>query len=146
MPNRRDVDALSAANFHVEIEGVDEVDVFSVAILDHTTAVIETDRGNDPITRKTPGRHRYGDIVLRRRWDGTNTWWDWRKAVVDGRVERRAGSIIILGATRARANEVGRFNFFEGWPSGWSLGPLDAGVDAPLVETLTVTVEKLERG
>jgi phage tail-like protein len=144
MPTRRDFDVISAANFRVEIEGVTQADFLSVEFLETLTAVMETKRGSEAAVRKSPGRHAYGDIVLRRRFDGDEALWKWRKLVLDGKVERRSGSVIITDG--AATDEIARFNFFEGWPCGWRLGRWDGAVDAPLVEEVRIAVERIERG
>lgn len=144
MPTRRDIDAIGHFNFKVEIEGVTQGPFIAVEMLESATAVIESKRGNDLWVRKTPGRHGYGNIVLRRAYTGDDTLWTWRKAVTDGKVERKAGSIIIADGTAE--GEITRFNFFEGWPCRWCLGTWDADSDGFLVEEIEITVEKIEKG
>jgi phage tail-like protein len=148
MPNRRPDDAIGSFNFRVEIEGVTQGPFIAVEFLQSVTKVIESKNGNNPIVHKTPGRHTYGNIVLRRVWVNDDALWNWRKAVTDGRIERKAGSIVILNALSGGQgdSEIGRFNFFEAWPCGWRLGPWDGNSDSTLVEEVEIAVEKVERG
>lgn len=148
MPNRRPFDAIGNFNFRVEIEGVTQGPFVTVEFLQSVTRVIESKNGNDPLIRKTPGRHHYGNIVMRRVWTGDDSLWIWRKAVTDGRAERKAGSVVILNALSGESaeSEIGRFNFFEAWPCGWRLGPWDGNSDAALIEEVDIAVEKIERG
>lgn len=144
MPTRREFDSIGSANFNVEIEGVTQGAFLSVDMLESTTAVIETRHGNELPVRKTPGRHRYTNIILRRGWTGDDALWLWRKRVTDGMVERKAGSIIITDGTAK--GEIARFNFFEGWPCRWRLGTWDANADGILIEEVEITVERIEKG
>lgn len=147
MPNRRSFDAIGGQNFNVEIEGVTEGPFIAVQFLKTTTAVVEMRSGNDAIVRKTPGRHSYGNIVLRRLWNGDDALWTWRKHVLDGQVTRKAGSVLIYNALAGTSgSEIARYNFFEAWPCGWQLGPWDAQTDGTLVEEVELAVEKIELG
>ncbi len=147
MPNRREFDTISSQNFRVEIEGVTQGPFIAVDVLEAETAVIESRSGNDPIVRKTPGRHHYANIVLRRAFTNTTELWDWRKMVLDGQIERKAGSIVLLDSRASQSGgEIMRYNFFEAWPCRYRIGPWDANSDAALVEEIEIVVEKIERG
>lgn len=148
MPNRRSFDAIGSQNFNVEIEGITEGPFIAVHFLNTVTAVVQTRSGNDPIVRKIPGRHSYGNIVLRRLWNGDDALWTWRKQVLDGEVSRKSGSVLIYNALAGSesGSEIARFNFFEAWPCGWQLGSWDALTDGTLVEEVEIAVEKIERG
>jgi phage tail-like protein len=143
MPNRRSDDPLDAFNFAIEIEGVTQGPVLAVDLLETSTAVMEHKRGNDILARATPGRHHYGRIVVRRAYTDNDELWQWRRAVSDGKLERKAGSIILLDGT---CKEVTRFNFFEAWPCRWRLSAFDANTDGYLVEEIEIVCEKIEKG
>ena len=70
--------------------------------------------GDDLLTRKRPGRTLYSNIVLTRGFTTNNELWNWYRAVADGRVERKAGSVIVPGDD---GSEILRYNFFEAWPA-----------------------------
>ncbi len=148
MPNRRPFDAIGGFNFRVEIEGVTQGPFLAVEFLDTHTTVIEHRSGNDLQMRKIPGRHHYSNIVMRRLWTNNSELWAWRKTVLDGQVERKAGSVIMLNAlaSDSPSAEISRYNFFEGWPCRWRLGTWDALADGSLVEEIEIVVEKIERG
>ncbi len=143
MPNRREHDHIGNFNFRVEIEGVTQGSFAEVSGLDSETEVVEYQDGDDIILRKRPGRTRYSNIVLKWGYSQSDELWKWRKAVVDGRVERKAGSIILMGDDGA--TEIGRFNFFEAWPCKWTFGPLDGQANETMIEVLELAVEKIER-
>ncbi len=142
MPNRREFDHIGNYNFKVEIEGVTVAAFQKVDGLDSITEVIEFQDGQDIVVRKRPGRTRYSNIVLTRGYTHSSELWEWRRSVVDGRVERKSGSIILCGDD---GSEIGRFNFFEGWPCRWSFGPLDGTGNATAIEIVEIAVEKIER-
>jgi hypothetical protein len=84
--------------------------VIAVDLVETSTAVMSHKRGNDLLVRAPPGRHHYGRITIRRAYTDDNAFWQWRRTVSDGKLERKAGSIILLDG---EAREVTRFNFFE---------------------------------
>lgn len=143
MPNRREFDHIGNYNFKVEIEGVTVGAFAEVSGLESETEVVEFQDGDDITLRKRPGRTIYANIVLKRGYTHSDELWNWRKAVVDGKVERKSGSVIVLDDA---GGEIGRFNFFEGWPCKWTFGPLIGKGNGTLVEEVEVVVEKVERG
>lgn len=139
----RGYDHIGNFNFKVEIEGVAAGQFKAVEGLGSETEVIEFGGTTDTIRRKRPGRHKYTDITLKKGFTNTDALWKWRKAVVDGMVDRRSGSIILCADN---GQEVMRYNFFEAWPTKWKGFTLDGkGADVD-VEELTITTEKIERG
>ncbi len=143
MPNRRDFDHIGNFNFKVEIEGVTQGAFSYVEGVESTTEIVEFKDGEDIIVRKRPGRTWYSNIILGRGFTNSEELWNWRKAVINGKVERKAGSIILSGDD---GSEIMRYNFFEGWPCRWSWGPLDGMDNGTAVEELEIAVEKIERG
>lgn len=145
MPNRREFDHLFNGKFQVEIEGV-TVGAFTacdglevrVDVVNFADASVD-----NVLVRKRPGRTQFSNIVLRRGQVNNTELWDWFKNVVDGKVERKSGSIIVLDDT---AKEIFRYNFFEGWPCRWK--SLEMRTDKPgaLVEEIEIAVELVERG
>jgi phage tail-like protein len=143
MPNRREHDHIGNFNFKVEIEGVTVGAFQEVSGLESITEVIEYQDGADIILRKRPGRTKYSNIVLKRGFTATDDLWTWRKAVVDGKVERKSGSIIIAGDD---ASEIMRYNFFEAWPCRWRSSMLDGKGHGVVIEEVEIALEKIERG
>ena len=64
--------------------------------MDSETEIVEFKQGNDMVVRKKPGRTTYANIVLERGYTATDDLWQWRKNIEDGKIDRRAGSVIIL--------------------------------------------------
>ncbi|HET7856161.1 MAG TPA: phage tail protein [Gaiellaceae bacterium] len=143
MPATQRNDPYKNFNFRVEIDGIGIAAFSEVSGLESETAVIEYRAGGDPNTvRKLPGVTKYRNIVLRRGITQDHELWNWRKTVVDGNVDRRNGSIILLDDER---NDVARWNFEEGWPCRWEASALNAGSNEVVIETLEIAHEGLER-
>ena len=115
----------------------------SVSGMDSETEIIEFKQGNDLIVRKKPGRTTYSNIVLERGYTATDDLWQWRKNIEDGKIDRRAGSIIILD--QDGQTEVARYNFYEGWPTKWNVPELDSDSSSMAIEKIEIAIEKVER-
>ena len=115
----------------------------SVSGMDSETEIIEFKQGNDLIVRKKPGRTTYSNIVLERSYTATDDLWQWRKNIEDGKIDRRAGSIIILD--QDGQTEVARYNFYEGWPTKWNVPELDSDSSSMAIEKIEIAIEKVER-
>ena len=141
-PPKRD-DPYKAFNFVVEIDGIARAAFSEVGGLESETAVIEYRVGGEPSTvRKLPGLTRYSNIVLRRGVTKDAELWNWRQTVVQGNVDRRNGSIILLDDD---GTEVVRWNFFHGWIAKWEGPTLNAKGNEVAIETVEIAHEGLER-
>ena len=143
MPNRREFDHLFNGRFKIEIEGVTQGAFTECGGLEVHVDVVEFNDGSDLRTRKRPGRPGVSNIVLRRGVVASTELWDWMKAVLDGKVERKAGSVIVCDDA---GGEIYRYNFFEGWPCRWKSLELRADTPGSLVEEIEIVVETIERG
>jgi phage tail-like protein len=143
MPNRRPHDHIGQFNFKVEIEGVTVGAFRNVEGLDSETEVVEYQDGDDIILRKRPGRTKYSNLTFKRGYVNTDELWQWRKKVIEGKVERKSGSVILCADD---GTEVMRYNFFEAWPCKWKGFSLDGKGNDVTVEEVEMAVEKIERG
>ena len=143
MPNRRAFDHIGNFNFKVEIEGVTTGAFRNVEGLDSETEIVEYQDGDDLILRKRPGRTKYSNVTLKRGYINNTELWEWRKAVIEGKVQRKSGSIILCADDGA---EIMRYNFFEAWPTKWKGFTLDSKGTDVNVEEMELAVEKIERG
>lgn len=143
MPNRRPFDHLISSRFIVEIEGVTQAQFSSFDGIETHTEVVTFVDGNDSLVRKRPGRTTYSNLVLKRGYINSEELWQWHKAVIDGRVERKSGSIIALADD---GSEIVRYNFFEAWPCRWKGFEFDAKKAGSLIEEIEIVVERVERG
>jgi phage tail-like protein len=143
MPNRRPHDHIGQFNFKVEIEGVTVGAFRNVEGLDSETEVVEYQDGDDIILRKRPGRTKYSNLTFKRGYVNTDELWNWRKKVIEGKVERKSGSVILCADD---GSEIMRYNFFEAWPCKWKGFSLDGKGNDVTVEEVEMAVEKIERG
>ncbi len=138
-----------AYHFLLEIQGVindNKVIVGgfkSVSGMDSETEIIEFKQGNDLVVRKKPGRTTYNNIVLERGFTATDDLFQWRKNIEDGKIDRRAGSVIILD--QDGQSEVARYNFYEGWPCKWNVPEMDSDSSSMAIEKIEIAIEKVER-
>jgi phage tail-like protein len=125
---------LRSANFLVEIDGIMRTRFISVNGLESDVDIIEEREGTDPRhSRKLPGPTHTQNLVLRWPTDDDRELNDWHQRVVDGQVDRRNGSIILLddaGTPRIR------WNFVSAWPAKWNGPSFDAEGDEIAIETI----------
>jgi phage tail-like protein len=142
MPNPSRNDPYKTFNFIVEIDGIRSAGFTECSGLATETTIIEYREGSDKGgVRKLPGMHKFTNITLKRGLTSNRDLWQWRKNIMDGEVDRRNGTIILLADDRT---EVARFNFRAGWPSKWEGPHLNAKASEVAIETLEITHEGLD--
>lgn len=142
MPTGARNDPYRHFNFIIDIEGIGSGAFSEVSGLDTDTDPVEYREGSEDITvRKLPGLRKYPNIVLKRGFTKDKSLWDWRKSVMDGKTQRKSGSIVLLNEAR---EEALRWNFHEGWPCKLQGPPLNAKTNEVAIETLEICHEGLE--
>jgi phage tail-like protein len=141
-------DPYSALHFHVVINGVfdDGATVqgsfAEVSGLDVEVEPIEYRNGSEDMTvRKVPGLKKFSNITLKRGVIGDLAFWKWITSVLDGRVLRADGTIVLLDENR---QAVMTWRFRRGWPCRWTGPTLDARANEVAMETLEICHEGLE--
>jgi phage tail-like protein len=130
-------------NFLVEIGGITRAAFQQVSGFDATVDTVEHREGGDNLTtRKLPGMTKYSNIVLKWGMTDDRELYDWHRRVVQGDIERKNGSIVLLNRKR---EEVARWNFSRAWPSKWDGPDLNAETSDVAIETLELVHEGLER-
>jgi phage tail-like protein len=129
-------------NFLVEIDGISIAAFCEVSGLVSETEVIEYRNGSDKTStvRKLPGLTKYANIVLKRGITQDNQLWNWRKAIEQGTIDRRAGAIVLLDDER---NPVKRWRFTEGWIAKFDGPDLNAKGNDVAIETVEIAHEGL---
>jgi phage tail-like protein len=142
MANR--VDPYRGFNFLVEMDGITQAGFQEVSGLDATTAAVDYRQGDDPnhVRKLAGGLNTYSPITLKRGITDSDELWKWRQTVIDGKTERKNGSIVLRDETGA---EKLRWNFSEAWPSKWTGPSLNATSTAVAVESLEITHEELKK-
>lgn len=132
-------------NFLLEINNVSYASFSDCSGLGSSTEVIEHPEGGNP-TKKLAGRTKYNNIVLKRGlFDPTNDdLYSWHQSVLNGTVERRDVSIVVLNLQGIEA--VVRWNLYEAWPIKWDGPELSAKGNEVAIESLELACERIERG
>ena len=137
------IDPFFNFNFLVEIDGITRAAFHEVSGLDSTIDVIEHREGGDNTTpRKLPGMTKHSNIVLKWGMTDDQELYQWHRDVVNGTVQRRNGSIVLLDRS---GQEVARWNFFKAWPSKWTGPSLTAEGNDVSIEQLELTNEGVVR-
>ena len=143
MPTGTRTDPYRGFNFLVEIDGITQAGFQEVSGLDASTDAVDYREGTDPNhVRKLSGLNKYSPVTLKRGITDTDELWKWRQTVIDGKTERKNGSIVLLDETGA---EKIRWNFSNGWPTKWTGPSFNSTSMAVAIETLEITHEELKR-
>jgi phage tail-like protein len=128
-------------NFLLEIENTSVAGFSEVSGINTETDIVEYREGSDVNTvRKLAGLRKVGNITLKRGFTQNNELWLWRKTVIDGLTERRAGAIIMLNEAREPAI---RWEFFEAWPNKYEGPALNATANEVAIESIEIALEDL---
>lgn len=137
-------DPYRAYNFKLDIAGVTEGHFTECSGLGVKVESIEyREAGNRQVVRHIPGQVDYAAVTLRYGLTDSRELWDWLTSAVQGRVERKNVSVIMLDAEGNQ--EVMRWNLVNAWPSEWLGAPLDAMTREVAIESLTLVYDSLER-
>ncbi len=130
--------------FLVEIQGFIVGGFSEVSGLQAETEVEMIEEGgvNDYV-HKLPKRTKYPNLVLKRGLADSDVLWNWFKDVVNGKITRTSGAIILLDL---EGNQKWRWNFKEAYPVKWVGPELKADSNLVAVETLELAHNGLEKG
>lgn len=137
------VDPYKNFRFLLEIDGITQAGFSDCSGFGSNVEVIEYREGGDAATvRKLPGKNSYPDITLK--WGVTDSreLYDWHRTALNGKVERKNGSIILLDDV---GQEKVRWNFFTAWPSKYDAPDFSGKGNDVAIDTLTISCERLER-
>ncbi len=138
-PKRQD--PYKAFNFIVELDGIQSAGFMECSGLSAEITVIEYREGSSNAPIKLPGLRKFSNITLKRGMTQSRDLWQWFKSILQGKIDRRNGSIVILADDRS---EVARVNFVSAWPCKWDGPHLNAKAGEVAIETLELTHEGLD--
>lgn len=146
MPNAKRDDPFRAYNFKLEIDGITRAGFRECSGLDAGTDAVDYREGNEKgnVARKLTGLNKYSNIVLKRGITDDHGLWDWRKTAIDGKTERKNGSIVLIDETGD--GEKVRWNFVNGWATKWTGPTFNATSNDVAIETLEIVHEGLSKG
>jgi phage tail-like protein len=144
MPVGERRDPYRSYNFLVELDGISRAGFQEASGLDSSQDPIDYREGNEKnlTVRKLPSMVKYSNITLKWGITSDSELWDWRKQAMDGKIERKSGSIVLLDDT---GEEQVRWNFREAWPTKWTGPTLNATGAEVAVETLEIVHEGVEK-
>jgi phage tail-like protein len=143
MADRDGKDPYRSYRFRVELDGVERAGFREASGLDFTQDPIEYREGPDALTaRKLPGLIKFSNIVLKWGISDDEELWDWRQQAMDGKIERKNGSIILVDDA---GEDKFRWNFREGWPTKWTGPTFNATGNEVAIESLEIAHEGLEK-
>jgi phage tail-like protein len=138
------VDPYRAYNFKLEILGMTEGHFTSCPGMGVKVHTIKYRQGGvSQELHHLPGPLEVSPITLRYGLTDSRELWQWFMSTVEGKVERKNVSIVLLGSDGA--SEVMRWNLINAWPSEWRGAQLDAMGHEAAIEYLTLVCDKLER-
>ena len=138
------VEPYRAYHFKLVINAVTEghfTECSGLAMKVHTIKYREA--GQNQTVHTMPGPIEYSDVTLRYGLTTSRELWDWFLQTVNGTVDRRNVSIVMLDI--AGVEEVMRWNLINAWPAEWRGAPLDALHQEVAIETLRLVYDRLER-
>jgi len=143
MPTGTKPDPYMNFQFLVEIDGITRAAFQQCSGFDSSIDVVEHREGGENTTvRKLPGMTKYSNIVLKWGMSDDQNLYQWHKAVIDGKIERKNGSIVLLDRA---GQEVARWNFVRAWPSKWDGPDFNAEGNDVAIETLELAHEGVSR-
>ena len=127
-------------NFKLEIDSINQAGFRECSGLDATSDPIDYREGNEKVytNRKLPGQTKYSNITLKWGITKDHTLWDWRKKTIDGKTERKNGSIVLMNES---GEEEVRWNFVNAWPTKWTGPSFNATANEVGIETLEIVHE-----
>ena len=147
-------DPIISQNFFLEIDGKVVTALISVSGLDVEVGVVKStqtgEKGQKQQVKFLGQTVEVPDLSLTRVAPAdvaNDPLWQWFTAVRQGGLagdragNRKNGSVVLYDAG---AQEVARFNFFNGWPSKISTDQLSVDGQDAVKETVTLVIERLE--
>ena len=137
------VDPFFHFNFRVEIDGISRGHFQQCNGFDSTVDVIEYREGGGNITpRKLPGLNKFGNIQLKWGMTDDQELYKWHRKVIEGKIERKNGSIILLDRA---GEEVARWNFEQAFPLKYDSPDLNAEGSDVAIEMIELAHEGVKR-
>ena len=138
------IDPYRNFNFKLEIQGVVEGHFTAVTGLGARIHPIRyREGGTSQVVRAIPGPVEYAEVTLSYGLTRSHDLWDWFTKGVEGAVERRNVSVIILDPKGV--DEALRWNLINAWPSEWSGAPLDALGREIAIEQVKLVFDSMNR-
>jgi phage tail-like protein len=120
MANGKQTDPFTAFRFTVEIDGVIEAGFSECSGLQVETEVEEVREGGvNHYIHKLPKESKHVNLTLKHGITASGTFWNWHKDVVNGKVQRKTVSVLLMDVL---GQETWRWSFQHAFPVKW-VGP-----------------------
>jgi phage tail-like protein len=141
-------DPLVAFKFGLEIEGKMSGFFTTVSGIGSESEIVEHKISNpetgETIIQKIPGRLAWTDVSLKRGVTSNIDVWEWRQAVVEGKIDDARTNCSIVAYNQGN-EEIARWNLESAWPSKVTGPEMDAGSQDYMVEEITIVHEGMVR-
>ncbi len=129
-------DPYKAYRFLVEIDGIIHAGFTEVSGLSIETEVETRREGglNNLVYHFAKGT-KYSNIVLKKGLTDEIQFWKWYQGVINGHIERKNGSIIILDD---EGYEAKSWNFSGAYPVKWEGAPFNATSSSVVIESIVL--------
>ena len=131
---RKLLDPFHSFNFFVEIEGLLVAGFSECSGLQVETEVQEyAEGGLNDYTHHFRGRTKYPPLILKKGLTLNNQLWRWHQGVIEGKVERKNGTIYLLDTTHI---PLLWWNFKKAFPTKWTGPELRANSSDVAIESV----------
>ena len=136
-------DPYTSFQFLVEIDGLVVAGFFEVTGLQAETQIEDYREGgvNDYV-HKLPKETTYPNITLKKGITDSDVLWKWHQNVVNGKIERRSGYIVLLDS---EGSETWRWNFIDAYPAKWTGPDLRAEDSAVALESIELVHKGIKK-
>ena len=144
MANGMRSDPFTAFRFQVEIDGLIIAGFSDVSGLQAETKTYQYREGGvNNFVHKFPDCTEYPNLVLKRGLGGSDELWKWHREVVNGRFNRKNGSVLLLDDT---GQVKWRWNFSMAYPVKWVGPELKADSNTVAFESVELVHQGIEKG
>jgi phage tail-like protein len=138
------VDPYRNYNFRIEIDGVEQGHFAEChGLAARIRPIRYREGGVQGAVRVIPGQVEYGELTLRYGLTDSQELWAWFQLCIEGRVERRNVTLVVLSPDSAV--DAVRWDLNECWPCEWRGAPLEGLGNEIAIESVTLVYERLNR-
>ncbi|MFC1991642.1 phage tail protein [Chloroflexota bacterium] len=126
----------------IEIEGISTSGLTMLEMPVSSVEVIEYQDGEDLILRKRPGRLNFSNLVVASdpRNPELDEVWSWYFSVLNGRVDRRLVSIVMMDS---QGEQIAQYDALNTWPAGWRVVDMEGqGNNNTVIVEIEIVVEE----
>ncbi len=137
-------DPYTSFRFRVEIRGIIVGHFSEVSGLQIETELEPYEEGGvNDFVYQLPKRTKYQHITLKRGITDVDEMWKWYQDVVNGKFERKSGSIILLDS---KGEDKWRWEFFKAFPVKWTGPEFRADGNTVAFESIELAHHGIKKG